>query len=386
MHFTDAEINAMQDPYSKSPHWDLSATRSAMLTMENSSDIVAFIDAGRRIDGTATVQTIKNAFGKFNVVVDEWAVGAPDFEVMAHLFNEDREPIAVIDTVMLALRTATATPTQIVLTMQLERADYETVNKIILGLGGKWSKSAKAHVFSDTNAEEALANFIETGKLEVPENYGFFPTPPALARILIKEAQLCSESIVLEPEAGVGGLADICAETVPKQNIICYEIQERNCIKLRAKGYTVEAVDFLTVEPVERFTNVLMNPPFRNQADIDHVTHALKFLKPGGTLHAIMGAGITFRKNRKTMDFLALLERSGGTIIENAPDAFKESGTLTRTVRIMMRKPMRQAGNPAALSEAPYPNPMQVTSSIDHDVPVAANNGRSVANQMAFCF
>lgn len=339
MKFTQDELLVMQNPYSNSQYWEMTATRSAMLTMENDAQIVGFIDAARRIDGTATVEAIKGAFMKFKVAVDEWAVGEPDFKVMADLFNEDREPIVVPDTILLPLRTASITNTQLVLTMQLERADYDKVNKVIEALGGKWKKGAKAHIFTDVDAEEAVANYLETGKLEPVENFGFFPTPKVLGRILVNAAFLTEDSLVLEPEAGVGGLAELCAEIVPKVNITCYEIQERNCVKLREQGYTVQKADFLMVTPVQRFTHVIMNPPFARQADIDHVTHALKFLKPGGTLNAIMSAGITFRKNRKTMDFLKLLEQCSGCIVENEPDAFKESGTMVRTVRIRLTKP-----------------------------------------------
>lgn len=339
MNFTEEQILTMQNPYSNSEHWRISATHNAMLTMENDSAIVGHIDASRRVDGTTTAASVNAAFMKFQVAVDPWAVGAPDFQVMADLFNEDRDPIAVSNTIMLALRTASITSTQVALTMQLERADYEKVNKIIEALGGKWKKRAKAHVFTGVDAEEAVVNFLETGKLAQPQNYGFFPTPKLLGRVLVNAASLTEGSLVLEPEAGVGGLAELCAEIVPRKNIVCYEIQNKNCVKLREMGFTVEKVDFLTVPPVARFTHVIMNPPFSLQADIDHVTHAFKFLKPGGALHAIMSAGITFRKNRKTTEFLKLLEKCGGRIVENEPDAFKESGTLTRTVRIHITKP-----------------------------------------------
>jgi len=36
-------------------------------------------------------------------------------------------------------------------------------------------------------------------------------------------------------------------------------------------------------------TGVVMNPPFEQQGDIDHITDAFKFLKPGGRMAAIGG-------------------------------------------------------------------------------------------------
>jgi hypothetical protein len=82
-----------------------------------------------------------------------------------------------------------------------------------------------------------------------------------------------------------------------------------------------------------------MNPPFAGQADIEHVTHALNFLKPGGKLVAIMSAGVTFRQDRKAADFRALIWGMGGTIEELPEDAFKQSGTSVRTVLVEVCPP-----------------------------------------------
>ena len=82
-----------------------------------------------------------------------------------------------------------------------------------------------------------------------------------------------------------------------------------------------------------------MNPPFADQADIDHVTHALSFLKPGGKLVAIMSAGVTFREDRKASDFRALIWGMGGTMNELPEDSFKQSGTNVRTVLVEVRAP-----------------------------------------------
>jgi hypothetical protein len=56
------------------------------------------------------------------------------------------------------------------------------------------------------------------------------------------------------------------------------------------------------------------------------------------------------------------LESVGATIKQNDPDAFRESGTLTRTVSITFRKPM-EAAAPArpARQAAPQPQPRSNT-------------------------
>jgi hypothetical protein len=40
-----------------------------------------------------------------------------------------------------------------------------------------------------------------------------------------------------------------------------------------------------------KFDRVVMNPPFDHGADIKHVEHARKFLKPGGRLVAVVANG-----------------------------------------------------------------------------------------------
>jgi hypothetical protein len=54
-----------------------------------------------------------------------------------------------------------------------------------------------------------------------------------------------------------------------------------------------------------------MNLPFAKQDDIRHVLHALKFLKPGGHLVAIMSASTMFRANKLATDFRELVASMG---------------------------------------------------------------------------
>jgi hypothetical protein len=100
----------------------------------------------------------------------------------------------------------------------------------------------------------------------------------------------------------------------------------------------VRTADFLECgEELGKFDRVVMNPPFADQADIAHVTHALTFLKEGGKLVAIMSAGMSFRTDRKATAFRATIERMGGTIETLPPDSFKVSGTGVNTVMVQVK-------------------------------------------------
>ena len=81
-----------------------------------------------------------------------------------------------------------------------------------------------------------------------------------------------------------------------------------------------------------------MNPPFENQADIDHIIHAFDMLKPNGILVSVMAAGVVFRQNKKTVDFRKLIERNKGKIIKLPQDSFAESGTMVNTVIVVLPK------------------------------------------------
>ncbi|MFC5550174.1 hypothetical protein [Massilia aerilata] len=358
MKFTEAELLAIQFP--RSEHYGLSSTYSASLTMGNCVKIHAAIDARRRIDGTVSAADVEAVYKAANVQLDEWALGPVNFAEIADDFNDGREPESIPDMIRDSLITMTVIGNSAKLSAQLERADYAKVNKILEALGGKWNKKAGAHVFAGCDPEEAIANYLETGKLDKPEKFGFFPTPAPLARELVKLAGLKPGDTVLEPQAGVGGIANICAEVVGKGNVTCYEIQQKNCDVLRSLGHQVEQADFLTVEPTRLFSHVICNPPFEKQADISHVLAGFRFVEPGGTMAAIMSIGVTFRTNSKTTQFRAFLDSMKATIKVNDKDAFKESGTAAQTVSIVFQKPHDWPLEAPARIEAAHPTPAPV--------------------------
>ena len=217
---------------------------------------------------------------------------------------------------------------------QLDRKDYLEVNKVLEAMGGKWNRKFKGHVFSE-NPSDKLEAIILTGEYDKPSDYGYFPTPMDLADKMITLAGLTPDMVVLEPSAGQGAIAERVARIVGYDNVHCFELLEDNCNALHKYGFrNVEYCDFLSVEPKPLYDRVIMNPPFSKQQDIDHVTHALQCLKAGGRLVSIMASGVTFRQNRKTVEFLDLIGDS--QIISNPPESFKLSGTLVNTVIVVV--------------------------------------------------
>lgn len=77
-----------------------------------------------------------------------------------------------------------------------------------------------------------------------------------------------------------------------------------------------------------------MNPPFDRERDIDHVVHALKFLKPDGYLIAIMSAGTEFRETRKAIAFRKLIADMRGKFRDLPRLSFASVGTNCNTITL----------------------------------------------------
>jgi predicted RNA methylase len=239
--------------------------------------------------------------------------------------------------VLTVLARATTEGDALTLVGHLDRKLYERTNKVLEAGGGKWNKKAKAHLF-DGGAAEAMEQIIQTGEVTlvrtIQQDYGYFPTPAPVVARLIELAELEPGLAVLEPSAGQGAIANRLWDS--KVSVNCWELLPKNAAVLREAGHRVVEGDFLTVPPEPVYDRVVMNPPFAKQADIHHVNHALKFLKPGGRLVSVMSAGVVFRDNKLTTDFRDMVAARGGSIEALEEGAFKASGTMVRTVIVVI--------------------------------------------------
>lgn len=190
-------------------------------------------------------------------------------------------------------------------------------------------------------------------------NYGFFPTPQGAAAALFRPISLhtpigAPPLRILEPSAGTGNLA-VKAVTRPGGDkdgywqtrgyqlatmVDCVEIQPSLAGALERQGIYNKVIraDFLTVTPQPIYDCIVMNPPFDRERDIDHVNHALKFLKPGGELHAIMSAGTEFRGTAKSEAFREMMQRMGARWEDLPAGSFSEVGTNVNTLIVRVRK------------------------------------------------
>jgi predicted RNA methylase len=197
----------------------------------------------------------------------------------------------------------------------------------------------------------------KSGPLAV-RDFDLFPTPDAVAEKVIKAANLNpyrrdseppAETLrVLEPSAGLGNLAMRAVAAGCHVDVV--EIHQGRAEALRGLDGIcgVYVGDFLKLNPCDGcglYDRVIMNPPFTGERDVQHVYHALKFLKPGGRLVAVMGAGVEFRETPRTVAFRAHIEAVMGERIDHSqwgrgtfqdlPErSFAEAGTNINTVLI----------------------------------------------------
>lgn len=196
---------------------------------------------------------------------------------------------------------------------------------------------------------ELLEALLNVGEFVKPEDYrkafGFFETPPDLARRLVELSKIEPGMSVLEPSAGTGRLVHAIRAAQSDVTIEAVEIQPKQLAHLRAlafPGIHVFEADFLTWATARVslsrgiFDRVVMNPPFARQADLDHVLAAWHLLKPGGRLVAIMSASVLFRTNEKTEHFRALVDDAGGTIEPNPEGSFASEGTNVNTCTLVL--------------------------------------------------
>lgn len=234
--------------------------------------------------------------------------------------------------VLAVLSLANVCGNAVTLVGQLDRKLYERTNKVLEAAGGAWNRKAKAHLF-EGDALDRIEQIILTGDIDVPkDDFEFFPTPPAVVARLLELARIDHCMRILEPSAGRGAIAIPCVEA--GGHVDCYEMMAANFALLSKDDRLGEVHhgDFLLAEPRSEYDRVIMNPPFSRQTDIQHVLHALKFLKPGGLLVSVMSASVGFRENKLTADFRGLVAQRGGFLEPLPEHSFKSSGTRVGTL------------------------------------------------------
>ena len=220
--------------------------------------------------------------------------------------------------------------------VQLDRSLYTKVNDVLSKAGGKWNRSAKAHLFS-RDPRTVLAEYLESGKkpVSVKQQLQAFYTPQSLVERMVQLAQIEPEHLVLEPSAGDGRIAHAVQKLGGSVHVCEIDPVQREKLALE---FRVVGEDFLEYNPQKSYDRILMNPPFTKGQDIKHVLHAFEHLKEGGKLVAITSSGWTFRSDKKHAQFREFAFANCSSYESLPEDTFKESGTKVKTELLVLVK------------------------------------------------
>lgn len=227
----------------------------------------------------------------------------------------------------------------------LPASKYEAEAQVIgRGVWLKTYKNGRGHLFFGREAlrdvNRALAEFYgdvlpdaaeerpaaPRAGTAVARGLQYYPTPSAVVERVLGGLYIKSGERVLEPSCGCGRFMDALRERGARPFGI--EVDPGRAAQCRAKGHNVLLSNFLETEPAGDFDQVVMNPPFYGQHYAKHVAHALRFLKPGGVLTAILPA--TARYDHGLLD---------GEWNDLPVGSFSESGTNINTTILTIRRP-----------------------------------------------
>lgn len=156
--------------------------------------------------------------------------------------------------------------------------------------------------------EKMLANLpTQTKRTAEQDEFQQFSTPPNLAYVAAWAANINKNDTVLEPSAGIGGLAVFAKKAGAE--VVVNELSKRRLELLKEMGFDqvfnedAEQIDNILPESIKP-TVVIMNPPFSSTAgrmegkrdtkfSTVHIEQALNRLEDNGRLVMIVGRGMS---------------------------------------------------------------------------------------------
>lgn len=223
---------------------------------------------------------------------------------------------------------------------QLPRAVYTATDKALREAGGVWQRKVKAHVFTK-DPTQVLAQYLDAGEYTDRQKLlQQFWTPSEVAKAaaawLFDEAPEPGD-LLLEPSAGTGELMRAAARHVDESQIDGVEVDSLLAPTVAFGCRSFYWQDFLKMDDLPaKYRWILMNPPFADQQDIEHVSYALSKLRPTGpvALVAIMSPTWQTSETKRARAFRAELQKWKTEVRELPVGAFKESGTHVRTTML----------------------------------------------------
>lgn len=167
-----------------------------------------------------------------------------------------------------------------------QKSTEDEVIKVLEYLGGKSDKNLWRFNY---DASGAIRTVARTGCLPEQQSHQFYPTELTLAQQVVELADIDQYDSVLEPSAGLGGIANL----LPKKQTTCIEISPVHGEVLKSQGFRAVIIqDFLKYKPDQKFDKIVMNPPFTKGQAEKHLKHAESLLAKDGKVVAILPASL----------------------------------------------------------------------------------------------
>lgn len=204
----------------------------------------------------------------------------------------------------------------------------------------KWTlfdiNKALAEFYGEVLPDAEPENVKPSASTAVAKDLQFYWSPPEVVSAALDFADVHEQTTytrsrgipelrVLEPSCGDGRILD--AIRARGHHAFGVEYHPHRAAEAKAKGHAVVTANFLEQTPTPEFDKVVMNPPFYGRHYVKHVSHAYKFLKPGGTLVSILPATAHYDHGELKGEWRDLPVGS-----------FSESGTNVPTGLLRMRK------------------------------------------------
>ena len=196
---------------------------------------------------------------------------------------------------------------------------------------------ALAEFYGDVLPDTPDENPTKQKSRAVSKDLQYYPTPTKVVDdVIYPVAHQLEGAKVLEPNCGCGRF--MVALRKKKATVYGVEVDAGRVALCRALGFTVLHQNFLETAPTGDFDFVFMNPPFYGKHYALHVRHAFDFLKPGGTLKAILP--VTARDHGLLDDLIPKARWSCDSAWSDLPvGSFSESGTNINTTVLTIHKP-----------------------------------------------
>lgn len=192
-----------------------------------------------------------------------------------------------------------------------------------------------AHMVAPNQPDKVTALVRDLVGVKIP---GYFPTPAPVADRLVYLVAPRNGEIGVETSSGSGNLIDAILRHDANAKIEHFErsaqLREITRLKYRDNLDVICVGDDGADAKPNRYDYAVINPPFENRQDVQHVIDTYTALRSGGRMAAIVSQSRTHDS-----EFADWLEGRGGYVDEFLPaGTFHESGTNVQTAIIYIEK------------------------------------------------